>query len=167
MPDEIPENEESKELTTRVFPELVMEEEPELEMDIPTDGHKTLSETESQGINQSDLVSIIRRLLPSFSDSEIEELDMVARSIMVSNVSPDMFVEAMRLTCGAVIRAHAMDGITNNKKPVNVMMVINIIFGIYSPALSGKVRVELVELAGSARDQEELEKVSKGLGFGT
>lgn len=153
------------ELTEDLFPELVTEE-PEREIDLPHDGHRTLSEVEIAGGNQSDLVSIIKRLLPQYGGSEIDELDMTAKAIMVSNVSPDMFIESTSLTVQSIVEAHAYDGIDNKKKPIDVMMVINIIHGIFSPALSGRVRVELVELAGAAKDNEELEKISKGLGFG-
>jgi hypothetical protein len=171
MPDDkIPEEEsdeldEDEELADELYPVLVTEE-PERHVDVGHDGHKSLSEAETEGGNQSDLVNILKRLLPSFSDYEIDELDLLGRAIMVSNVSPDMFMEAMHLTVDSIVEAHAYDGIMNTKKPIDVMMVINVIFGIYSPALQGKVRVELVELAGSAKDNEELEKVSKGLGFG-
>jgi hypothetical protein len=167
MPDDEKDTlDEDEELSGDFFPELV-EEEPERDIDIPHDGHRTLGEAEAEGGNQSDLVNILKRLLPSFSDSEIEELDITARSIMVSNVSIDAFLDQMYLTVTSIVEAHAMDGLENNKPPVNVMMVINIIQGIFSPALQGKVRVELVELAGSAKDNEELEKLSKGLGFGS
>lgn len=169
MPDdeekEIPPEKED-ELTDDIYGTLVTEED-ELQGDaLEEEERQNLSEAELTGGHDSDLVSIIKRLLPSFTDTEIDEIDITARALMVSRISPDMFVEQMYLTVVSIIERHARDGIENNKKPIDVMLVINVIYSVCSMALEGKVRVELVELAGSAKDSEELEKISKGLGFG-
>lgn len=168
MPDDN-ENEiplETNELDDDIYGKLATEEEPLDMEEVGEEERQTLGEAELSGGRDSDLVSIIKRLLPSFTDTDIDEIDITARALMVSRISPDMFIEQMYLTVVAIIERHARDGIENDKKPIDVMLVINIVYAICSMALEGKVRVELVELAGSAKDNEELEKISKGLGFG-
>ncbi len=158
--------EQKDELKSDIFPELTMEEEPELDGGIPNDGHRSLSQMEQEGVGQTDVRAIVNKLLPQFADSEIDEIDIMARAIMVSRVSPDMFYEAMHLTIISILERHAYDGIDNDKPLIDVMTVINIIFSVYSMALEGKVRVVLVELAGAAKETEEAEKIANKLGLG-
>ena len=58
-----------------LLPELSrMEEEPELDIEVPNEnGRKGLSEQESESPDQSDKKAIIKRLLPSFTDTDIDE----------------------------------------------------------------------------------------------
>ena len=167
MPEE-KDNLKDNELKANILPELsAMDEEPELDVELPANsGRGTgLSEQESMMPDQSDLKAIIRRLIPDFDDVDIDELAKNAKPLVVSRVSPDMFVEGMRSTIYSIIKRHRYDGIRNKKPVVMVTYIINCIFAIYSMALEGKVRIELVELAGAAKENEEAEKIANRMGF--
>lgn len=108
--------------------------------------------------NVSDLQATLRRLFPSFP---YRALDIVAQSIMVARIAPDMFLDSMRLTVNAVVQELDILG-----EEFDFMAVLNMVHAAYSIGLEGKGRVDVLEVAGAAKESEELDRLSKQMGIG-
>lgn len=149
--DDIPEPKEDiyHKLTTK---------EPELPVDVPDDEtHKPLDQAEAESPNQTDLQATLKRLFPHFKHKYI---DSVAQAAMVARIAPDIFLDMHYLTVTSVVEEMECDG-----EEIDVQSVINLVYAALSIGLDGKGRIDALELAGSQRETEELEKLSKGLGF--
>jgi hypothetical protein len=48
---------------------------------------------------------------------------------------------------------------------VDVQQIINLVYSAFSIGLEGKGRLDAINLAGAAREAQELESVSKSLGL--
>lgn len=116
----------------------------------------SLETAERDNPNESDLKATLRQLFPRFEDKKIDQL---ARVTMVARIQPDVFKPMLRLTVDSIVRNHLDDD------DVTVASVLVIIYSIISIGLEGKGRIDGLELAGSAKDAEELDRISKGLGI--
>ncbi len=136
----------------------IREPERQIEIDLPKSeggGHKSLTEAEDSP-NITDLQSMLRQLAPKFDN---EEIDRVAKAVMVARIAPDTFMPLLKLTIISILEAHEED------EDIDVMSTINIVNAIMTIGLEGKFRVEICQLAGAVRESQELENVSKSLGF--
>ena len=107
-------------------------------------------------VNDTDLKATLKRLFPQFPN---EAFDMVAQSIMVARITPEIFLDAMRLTVNSVVEEMDLQGIS-----INFQSVINMVYAAFSIGLDGKGRIDILEVAGAAKETEELDKLSKQLG---
>ncbi len=105
--------------------------------------------------NLSDLQTTLGRLFPQFP---YKILDDVVQSIMVARVAPDMFLDAMRLTVNSVVMEMDYLGLE-----INVISVIQMVYAAFTIGLDGKGRIDILEVAGAAKETEELEKLSRQL----
>lgn len=138
-------------------------EEPDTEDDILSDeilnAPKSSAEQEAMSPNDSDLIATLKKLLPAFPASLVQEVGQaVLQSIMVSRVFPESYLDRMYLTVVSIIEAHKYDS-----EPPDVMMIINIVDVAFSIGYDGKTRVELLILLGNAR-QAGVDKENGGLG---
>ncbi len=133
--------------------------EPERKVDLPeTDGHKSLDEAEGEVSTLTDVQASLRRLFPQF---ESKIINKVAQAAMVARIAPDVFLDMIYLTVTSIVEELDADG----KEDIDVQGIINLTYAAFSIGLDGKGRIDALELAGSSRESEELEKLSKGLGF--
>jgi hypothetical protein len=107
--------------------------------------------------NETDLKATLRRLFPQYPYSV---LGIVSQSIMVARVAPDMFLSSMRLTVNAVVEELDLLEIE-----FNFIAIVQMVYSAFSIGLDGKGRIDVLEVAGAAKESEELERVSKQLGI--
>lgn len=106
-------------------------------------------------VNDTDLKTTLKRLFPQFSN---KTFDIVAQSIMVARITPEIFLDAMRLTVNSVVEEMELEG-----EDINFQSVVNMIYAAFSIGLDGKGRIDILEVAGAAKETEELDKLSKQL----
>ncbi len=137
---------------------VIRESERDVEVDLPKSGdgggHKSLTEAEDSP-NITDLQATLKRLFPTFEDDEINKI----KSVMVARIAPDTFMPLLKMTIVSILESHEED------ENIDVMSTINLVNAILTIGLEGKGRVDAISLAGAAREAEELESVSKSLGF--
>lgn len=157
----VDEENEQEELSADPFPQLETlneDEAEEYEEDFSQSGGKTLTELERAGGNVSDFKMALKTIVPDWSDSEIDELETIKKSIMVSNISYDCVIPQMQLTINSIVMRHARDGVDNKKKPINPMVIYNICHGIFFPAIQGRRTIDILELYGSSGETSEATK---------
>ena len=113
---------------------------------------KSLSAKEEDYSDLSDLQGTLKRLYPNLGNE-------IANAIMFARVSPDMFLAMIRLLTNAEVRR------ADPHKEINISEVAAKYYILSSIGLDGKGRIDSIELAGSARENAELENISKNLGF--
>lgn len=118
------------------------------EIEIPDDVPKSASQAENMSPNDSDLQTTLKRLFPTFDDSDINR---IAQVIMLGRVFPDNFSEKVRLIVVGIALKHY------NDPAFDVIQTMMIIEGIAQIGLDGKGRVETVVVSGNAREQVEQE----------
>ncbi len=131
-------------------------EDPEREVGIEDyEAPKSLGEESEETEQVSDLQAALKRLHPQYSDKKLNE---VLQSAMVARIPPDHILDKNYLICMAYIEEHADD------PNLNIMAVISGVSDATSIGLEGRDRVEILEVAGVAHEQE-MEKITKELGF--
>ena len=130
---------------------------PEREVDVGEgEEHKSLAEKEAESPNLTDLQTSLKRLFPKFQDIEI---DKIAQASMVARIFPDTYMPLLRMTVISLLEKHAPT------EDIDIIGTISLVNAAMSIGLDGKGRIDALELAGSAKDSEEIERLSKGLGF--
>ena len=128
-------------------------EEPPRDIEVAgADKFGSYSEQEDNDSLLSDFQSAQKRLFPDFGD---EILNRAA----VERIGSDIFMDALYL--GTVRRIY-------QHKPEDDIDVIGILldtYGALSIGLNGQGREDDIVMAGSARETEELKKMSSNLGF--
>ncbi len=159
MPDDEniePEDIEDDELSGGVKYEDLVTEEPERELNLDDyEPPKTVSETEEDSPQTSDIKAILRSLTPRFKNERVNEF---AQSAMVSRIFPDNYLDKMKMTAFAVIEEY------DDGEDIPVMDIIMGVQDALSIGYEGKGIVERMELAGVARD-EEIEKLARDMGI--
>jgi hypothetical protein len=113
--------------------------------------HKSIEEEEASTQDISDFKFTLHKLFPQLG-TEIDN------AIMVARVAPDMFIPMLRILVNAEIKR------TSPNKPLNIGAIASKYYVLASIGLDGKGRIDSIEMAGAAKETEELEKLSKGLG---
>jgi hypothetical protein len=133
-------------------------EEPEQELELGEAGSvQTLAEAEEEAPHQTDLQAVLKYLHPKYKDVRLNEL---LQSAMSSRVFPDNFWAKHRLIVTSLVEEYAEDG-----KDVDLIGIISMSQDALSIGFEGRGRVEDLEVAGVAHE-EELERLSKELGMG-
>lgn len=134
--------------------EDLVTEEPELEVDFDEyDVPKTVTETEEDSPQTSDIKAILKSLTPKSKYPRVNDFTQPA---MVSRIFPDNFLDKMKISTFALMEEYG-DGVD--------IPIVDIIMGIQdglSIGYEGKGIVDRMELAGVARD-EEIEKLARDL----
>jgi len=142
--------EEDKEQTD-IYEGMVTEAPPR-KVDIgDEEDYKSLEEREDDAPNLSDLQTTIKKLFPALG-SKIDQ------AIMVARVAPDMFIPLMRILVNAAIKRQ------DPYHPLNVAETASLYYVLTSIGLDGKGRIDTIELAGSAKEADDLESLMKGMG---
>lgn len=132
-------------------------EEAELEIDLDEfEDRKTLTEAEEETPHQTDLQAVLKYLHPKYKDKRLNEL---LQSAMASRVFPDNLVDKNHLLSVSLIEEYAEAG-----GDVPVVDIISMVQDAISIGFEGRARVEDLEVAGVAHE-EEMEKLSKELGL--
>lgn len=118
--------------------------------------HKTLDEVEEETADLSDFQSTLKVLFPKFRDKIINH---VASAAMVARISPDTFLPNVYLTVVEVVDTYSLSA------KINLQEVINLVYCAFSIGLDGKGRIDVFELNGASKENEELEKLSRSLSF--
>ena len=113
---------------------------------------KSLSAKEEDYSDLSDLQGTLKRLYPNLGNK-------ISNAIMFARVSPDMFLAMIRLLTNAEVRR------ADPHEEINISEIAAKYYILSSIGLDGKGRIDSIELAGSARENAELENISKNLGF--
>ena len=132
-------------------------EEPEQEIVLDdVGGGLSLSESEDETSHQTDLQSVLKYLHPKFKDKRLDEL---LQPIMASRVFPDNFLDLNYLLVMSLIEE------CEGKADIDIVAIITMVQVATSIGYEGRGRVEDLEVAGVAHEQE-MEKLSKELGLG-
>lgn len=83
--------------------------------------------------------------------------DSISNKIQIARIAPEIFISVLRLQTVEDIMQ------TPSDKPISVVQTMIKNYILLSIGLDGKGRIDLLELAGSSRETEELEKLGKGL----
>lgn len=135
----------------------VVLEEPEQEIDLDEyGGGGTLSEAEEETPHMTDLQAVLKYLHPKYKDRRMNEL---LQSAAASRVFPDNFWAKHRLLVTSLVEECAGDG-----EDVDILGILSMAQDALSIGFEGRGRVEDLEVAGVAHE-EEMEKLSKELGL--
>jgi hypothetical protein len=135
------------------IPVATEEEEREIEIDESEVGGGTLSDKLALAPNLSDMQSAMVALLPEGFWSRMFRL---YKLVVVGRISPDSFIALLRIAVKSIIKR------SNPRRPVDVGEIVTAIYAILSKGLDGKGIIDILELAGAAREQSELEKLGGG-----
>ncbi len=129
-------------------------EEPMLGVDDEGGGKgKGVTEAEDDASIHSDLKVAVDKLFPPGLGNNI------TNALMVARVSPDAFVPLMRMMVKQEIAR------TDPMEEINVPVLMAKYYILLSIPLDGKGRIDILEMAGATKDEEELKKLGKSLGF--
>ena len=153
--DELGEQEKTPAEEPVTYKELLTEE-PEREVDLAGyEAPKSLGEESEETEQLSDLQAALKRLHPQYTDKKLNE---ILQSAMVARIPPDHILDKNFLICMAYIEEHADD------PNLDIMAIISGVSDATSIGLEGRDRVEILEVAGVAHEQE-MEKITKELGL--
>ncbi len=140
------------------YDNLTLEEpERQVDIDLPAgDGHKSLAQQEIESPNLTDLQASLKRLFPQFPH---EAINRVAQVMMVSRVDPDTFLPLLNSTVYDINEALPWDA------DITFQEILSLCYGFYTIGRDGKGRIDVFALHGAAKEQEELDKIGKELGF--
>jgi hypothetical protein len=147
------EENEFKEGKAEVTPVAIEEEEREIEIDESEIAGDTLTDKLALAPNLSDMQSAMLALLPEGFWSQMFRL---YKLMVVSRTSPDSFIPLLRITVKSIIKR------SNPRRPVDVGEIVAAVYAILSKGLDGKGIIDILELAGAARESEELAKLGSG-----
>ncbi len=135
--------------------EPVVLEEPEQEMELDEGGMQTLAEAEEEAPHQTDLQAVLKYLHPKYKDKRLNEL---LQSAMSSRIFPDNFLDKNYLLVMILIEEK------EGEEDIDIVGIISMVQDATSIGYEGRGRVEDLEVAGVAHE-EELEQISKELGL--
>lgn len=140
-----------------IIEEPVTIEEPEQELEFgEAGGLQTLAEAEEETPHETDLQAVLKYLHPRYKDKRLNEL---LQSAMSSRIFPDNFLDKNYLLVMSLIEEHEGDD------DIDIVGIISMVQDATSIGYEGRGRVEDLEVAGVAHE-EELERMSKELGLG-
>lgn len=119
-------------------------------------GGGSLSESIDSGGNKSDIQAILSHLRPKYDDERLQEY---AKSVTVSRVYDEAFNDKHYLLVMSYIEEHQDD------PDIDITMAMSGVQDMLTRAHRGMERIELLELAGIARE-EEMNELAKQLGVG-
>jgi hypothetical protein len=134
----------------------IVTEEPEQEVELDGVTPQTLGEAEEETPHQTDLQAVLKYLHPKYKDKRVNEL---LQSAMSSRIFPDNFLDKNYLLVMSLMEEHEGD------LDIDVVGIISMVQDATSIGYEGRGRVEDLEVAGVAHEQE-MEQLSKELGLG-
>lgn len=128
-------------------------EEEEREVEITEEelrGPQSLRDRMALAPNLSDMQVATLKLFPESFWIEAKRLHDL---MMVSRISPDVFMSLLRILVKEIVKR------SNPRLPIYVGEIVAGVYGVLSIGLDGKGRIDELELAGAAREEEELKKL--------
>lgn len=133
-----------------IYQEMVTEE-PARDVGIDEDEDiRSLEDREDEAPNLSDLQTTLRKLFPSLGT-------LIDQALMIARISPDMFIPLLRVLVNSYIKKQ------DPHQPLNVAEIASLYYVLCSIGLDGKGRIDTIELAGSAKEADDLESLMKGM----
>ena len=134
-----------------VYNQMVTEK-PARDIDID-DGEdiRSMEDREDEAPNLSDLQTTLRKLYPTLGE-------IIDQALMIARISPDMFIPMLRVLVNSYIKKQ------DPHKPLDVANIASLYYVLCSIGLDGKGRIDIIELAGSAKEADDLESLMKGMG---
>ncbi len=144
-------NKEEKEEQAGIYEGMVTEA-PAREVDIGDGGDaRSMEEREDEAPNLSDLQTTLRKLFPSLGN-------LIDQALMIARIAPDMFIPLLRVKVNSWIKKQ------DPHEPLDVAEITSLYYVLCSIGLDGKGRIDTIELAGSAKEADDLEAIMKGMG---
>ncbi|KKM93164.1 hypothetical protein LCGC14_1211280, partial [marine sediment metagenome] len=81
----------------------------------------------------------------------------IDQALMIARISPDMFIPLLRVLVNSYIKKQ------DPHQPLNVAEIASLYYVLCSIGLDGKGRIDTIELAGSAKEADDLESLMKGM----
>lgn len=150
-------NEEPEEVIKPINYEDLKTEEPEREVDLDElDIPRTVTETEEEHTQKSDIKAILDSISPKSKYQRINDLTQPA---MVSRIFPDNMLDKNKLTVLSLLEEY--EELDSEVPVIDTIMNVQDILSI---GYEGRGIVERLEIAGVAHE-EEMEKLAKDLGL--
>jgi len=147
--------EESEDITMEESGEFL--DMPEREVNLEELGlTKTLTAEEETTEHRTDLQAITRALQPRYQTKRLNDL---LQPVMVSRIFPDNYLDLNYLLVMSLVEEE------EEKNDIDFVGIVSPVQAATSIGYEGRFRVELIEVAGVAHE-EEMEKLSKELGLG-
>lgn len=134
--------------------EFLSLEERNVELD-NLESSKTLTEAEEETEHKTDLQAAMKALLPRFPTKRMNDLLQPA---MVSRIFPDNYLDKNFLLVMSLIEEQ------EGSDDIDIVGIISIVQDATSIGYEGRGRVDILEIAGVAHE-EEMEKLTKELGL--
>lgn len=149
-------NEEPEEIQEPVTYEDLVTEEPERDIDASAyESPKSVTETEEDTPQKSDLQAILHAITPKFKYKRVNDL---CQSAMVSRIFPDNLLDKQKLIVLSLLEEY---GEEEDIPVIDIMMSAQDGLSI---GYEGRGIAERLEIAGVAHE-EEMEKLAKDLGL--
>jgi hypothetical protein len=131
---------------------------PPRDVEIPPDPTKNDNQSLSGRMeNLSDLSDMQTYLLKLFPQQINNDTEAIDNLVMVSRISPEVFLPAMHLMVEEEIMT------SDPSKPISVNNIIMKKYGILSIGDLGKGRIDIEELAGAVREEKKMENALRGM----
>jgi hypothetical protein len=130
---------------------------PPRDVDIPPDPTEDKQSLTGRMNNLSDLSDMQTYLLKLFPQEINNDTTSIDNLVMVSRISPEVFLPAMHLMVEEEIMT------SNPDKPISVNNIIMKKYGILSIGDLGKGRIDIEELAGAVREEKKMENALRGM----
>lgn len=131
---------------------------PPRDVEIPPDPTENDSQSLTGKMNSlSDLSDHQTNLLKLFPPEIKNDSNSIDNLMMVSRISPEVFLPAMHLMVEEEIMTSDPD------KPISVNNIIMKKYGILSIGDLGKGRIDIEELAGAVREEKKMENALRGM----
>ena len=141
----------------KTYDELVSEE-PERVVDLEELGiGKSLSEAEEETEHKTDLQAALKLLIPKFPDSRMNDM---LQPIMVSRIFPENLLDLNYL-----LNMTQFEELERKGENLDFVKIVTGNQAATSIGYKGQGRIDILEVAGAAREQE-MEKLAKDLGLG-
>jgi len=129
---------------------------PEREVDFDEiEMPKSLSESEEDTEHHTDLQTITMALKPRYKNKRLNDL---LQPVMVSRIFPDNYLDKNYLLVMSLLEEE------EGKDDIDFVGIVSNVQDATSIGYEGRFRVELIEVAGVAHE-EEMQKLSKELGL--
>lgn len=123
--------------------------EREVQLDEVDNDKESLAEREDAYSDMSDMQTALSKLFPASLG------DYISNKVMVGRISPDGFMDLLYLMTETDVFN------TPEKENIDVSQMVLKNYILLSVGLDGKGRIDQIELAGAAKADEEMEKMSK------
>ena len=91
-------------------------------------------------------------------EGEWSKLVKLYKLLIVSRIAPDVFMSLLRILVKGIVKR------SNPHRPIDVGEMVAMVYAVLSKGLDGKGIIDILEIAGAAREESELAKLGGGGG---